>query len=222
MPELANDLRGGEVAIEALLAGSAKGAVERAARLRRDAQGAPVILRYIDCVHRIAIADIEQPLARAVAGDRVAHDDRRTNLCIMDQHLARSLGEVGHLLDSAREMVMDPAQRLLRPKRLLAALGEEGAHRCLVEVEKVDHIGKSFLSVIGYKYSAPERSTRSRTAPCPARRSRARHWLRYFSRNRRGWSQAAPALGRWRPSARDSSKSRCRLRAPGSSPGPRS
>src|SRR5437867_727397 len=146
MPQLANDLRGSQITIETLLAGGAKGAVERAPRLRRDAQRASVILRYIDCIHRIAIADIEQPLARAGAGNRSAHDDRSTNLCIMGQHLARGLGKVGHLPHSAREAMMDPAQRLLRPKRLLAALGEEGAHRWLVEVEEVDHKGKSFTA----------------------------------------------------------------------------
>ncbi len=74
VPQLPDDLAGRQVAVEALLAGRAERAVERAACLRRDAQRAAVVLGDVDRLHRVAVAGVEQPLARAVGGGGVADD----------------------------------------------------------------------------------------------------------------------------------------------------
>src|SRR5690606_1293135 len=63
------------------------------------------------------------------------------------------------------------------------------------------------------------RSTRSRRQPFPVRRNRAPHWRRSNRRSRRGSFRRRLPSGWSHPSARGSSRSRCRLRAPGSSPG---
>src|SRR5439155_24218356 len=47
MPELPDDFGNAQVAVEALLAGRAEGAVERTARLRSHAQGPPVAPRTV-------------------------------------------------------------------------------------------------------------------------------------------------------------------------------
>ena len=65
-PHLADDLGGGEVAVEALLRGRAERAVERAAHLRGDAQRAAVFLGDVDHLEGLAVAARQQPLARAV------------------------------------------------------------------------------------------------------------------------------------------------------------
>ena len=72
VPELPDDLGRRQIAVEALLAGGAERAVERATRLRRDAQRAAVVLGDVDHLDRIAGAHVEQPLARAVGRGGVA------------------------------------------------------------------------------------------------------------------------------------------------------
>ena len=71
-PQLPDDLGHGQVAVEALAAGRAERALQRAARLRRDAQRAARGLGDEYGFDRVAGADVEQPLAGAVGGGRVA------------------------------------------------------------------------------------------------------------------------------------------------------
>ena len=80
VPELGDDLARREVAAEALVAGGAEAAIHRAARLRRDAQGAAVVFRNEDRLDRIAAADIEQPLDGAVGRRLLARHRQRRDL----------------------------------------------------------------------------------------------------------------------------------------------
>ena len=91
VPQLADDLAGREVAVEALLAGRAERAVERAARLRRDAQRAAVVLGDVDRLDRVAVADVEQPLARAVGRGGVADDRGPAIVASRRERLAQRL-----------------------------------------------------------------------------------------------------------------------------------
>ena len=76
MPELGDDLGGRQVAAEALVAGRAEAAVDGAAGLRRDAQRAALRLGDEDGLDGVAVADVEQPLDRAVERDLLADDGR--------------------------------------------------------------------------------------------------------------------------------------------------
>ena len=66
-PQLRHDFARCEVAAEALMAGGAKAAAHSAARLRGNAQRAPVVFGDEHGFHRIAAAHVEQPLYCAVA-----------------------------------------------------------------------------------------------------------------------------------------------------------
>ena len=137
VPELADDLGRGQVAVETLLAGRAERAVERAARLRRDAQRPAVVFRDVDGLDGVAAADVEQPLARAVRRRRVAHDRRAADLGRAGELFPERLREVGHRVDVPGEALVHPAQHLLRSKRLLAQFGEESREAGGVEIEEV-------------------------------------------------------------------------------------
>ena len=164
----------GQVAVEALLAGRAERAVERAAGLRRDAQRAAVVLGDVDGLDRVAAADVEQPLARAVGRRRVAdHASAPRIVGDRGEPLAQRLREVGHRAEVVDEPLVHPARHLPRAKRLLAEVGEERGEAGGVEVEQVDHgrvrvLRTSMARVSGCRRRAPGRSRRSRPAPCPA------------------------------------------------------
>jgi hypothetical protein len=54
---------GGQVAVEALAAGGAEGAIQRTAGLRRNTQRAAVVLGMNTVSTALPVADVEQPLA---------------------------------------------------------------------------------------------------------------------------------------------------------------
>jgi len=72
----------------------------------------------VNRLDRIAAADVEQPLARAIAGDRVTHNERRPDLGVDHQRIAGGLGQIGHRLDAVGKRVMNPVQRLLGASRV--------------------------------------------------------------------------------------------------------
>src|SRR5438105_3258648 len=239
VPERADDLAHRKVAVESLLAGRAERAVERATGLRRYAKRSPIVFGDIHGFDRIRAADIEEPLARAVARYSVAHDCRHANLRIAGECITRHPGEIGHRVDAVRETAVDPAQRLPRAERLLAAFGEERSERRRIEVEKIDHVRKSETTskartrglarecifrclastrrrfcVTGCGSPAAERRIRSPSLPSPDRPSRGLRWRRYSGRSRRGSYPAPRSSDPSRPSGRGSSRWRHRLRAP--------
>src|SRR5437762_5090780 len=103
VPELADDLAHGKVAVESLLAGRAERAVERATGLRRYAKRSPIVFGDIHRFDRIRAADIEEPLACAVARYSVAHDCRLANLCVAGACITRQPGEIRHRVDVVAE-----------------------------------------------------------------------------------------------------------------------
>jgi hypothetical protein len=136
-----------EVAIEALLAGGAERAVEHAARLARHAQRAAVRLRNEYRLDRIALIDLEEPLARSILRQRVADDDRGINARRRGELVAQRLRDVAHAGEIRLAALMDPAQGLARAERLLALLGEEafqprGVQADQIHLENTSHAGK--------------------------------------------------------------------------------
>ncbi len=143
MPELADDLGGGEVAVEALLARRTKGAVERAADLARDAQRAAAGLGDEYGLDSIAAADFivdpQQPLARAIGSDGITHRHGAADFGFFRQFGTQRLGDVGHPLEVVFAETMHPAQHLARTEGLLAPLRKPGGQTFGVEIEQIDH-----------------------------------------------------------------------------------
>src|SRR6185295_18267000 len=105
---------GVEVAIEALLAGRAESAVERAARLARDAQSAAVGFGDEDRLDRVRFIHLQQPLSRAILGSRVADDDGRVDTRRRDELFPQRLRQVAHAGEVGLALLVDPAQELAR------------------------------------------------------------------------------------------------------------
>ena len=139
MPKLANDFRRAQVAVETLSARGAESTCQGAADLGGDAQRAAVGFRDEDGLDRVALTDIEQPLARAVGRNGIANRHRATNLRLLRQAQAQRLGHVSHLPEIVATAAMHPAQHLASPERLLAQAREPCSQAFGVEVEQIDH-----------------------------------------------------------------------------------
>ena len=225
VPELADDLGGRQVAVEALLAGRAERAVERAARLRRDAQRAAVVLRNVDRLDRVAVADVEQPLARAVGGGRVADRPSGRSIVAVGRELLAQRRATGRSsrrrrrrsagAPSATPAARETASRRGRRRRPRGSAASRSSR--LVTSAAGDRFAQRLKTAsAGKKYAISVRAVSGASEPCTALASID---LREIGADR---ARLRPSSGRWRPSGRGSSRSRCRPRAPGSSPGRRS
>ena len=208
-PHLADDLVGGEVAVEALLRGRAERAVERAAHLRGDAERAAVGLRDEHHLEGLHAVGAQQPLAGAV-GRVVARDDlRRADHGALGELRAEIAREVGHRREVALHALVHPVHELARAEGLAAERRDELLERGPLEPEqrgaRVDGSGVhgrfarcAAISRAGRpRWSG--RSTRSPARRSRDRPSRARCSPRCSARGRRGWCRARPSWGRWRP-----------------------
>src|SRR5690606_38749863 len=111
--QLTDDLTHGQVAIEALFAGRAETAIDGAARLRRDAQRAADVFWNIDGSDRIALPDVNQPLAGTAGGGVVGNNGRRRNHCARLELVAQGFGQIGHGVEVAGAELVYPALQLL-------------------------------------------------------------------------------------------------------------
>ena len=126
---------GGEVAHQALRAGMAERAGQRAADLARDAQRAAVFLGDIDGLDLLAVGKPKQPFARAVDRDLLGHDLGPRQREARGQFAAQLLGDVGHGGEIGRAAHIEPAPELahaharlpLRHAKRGEARGELGA-----------------------------------------------------------------------------------------------
>ena len=134
---LADDLGGGEVAVEALLRGRAERAIEHAAHLRGDAQRAAIVLRDEDHLEGLARIGPQQPLARAVGRALLADDLGRADLGPLVELRAKGLGEVRHRVELALAALVHPAHELAGAERLAAQLLHERIQRRPFEAEQV-------------------------------------------------------------------------------------
>jgi hypothetical protein len=165
-PQLGRDLGRRQVAAEALVAGGAETAAHGAARLAGDAQratvehgwpmaaprrrcdlGRPGIAEFRDehGLDRVARADVEQPLDRAVRRDMLGNDVQAANDGSAAELFAQRLGQVGHLREVRRALLVDPAEQLGRTKFLFAQLLAVGGQAWQIETEQVDRVHTNFL-----------------------------------------------------------------------------
>mmetsp|Transcript_21677 Transcript_21677/g.84466 ORF Transcript_21677/g.84466 Transcript_21677/m.84466 type:complete len:526 (+) Transcript_21677:1337-2914(+) len=144
-PQLGHDFGGRQVAAEALVAGRAEAAAHRTAGLAGHAQRAAVVFGDEYGFDRIARADIEQPLDRAVGRDMLGDDIQRADDGTAGELLAQRLGEVGHLFEVRRALLVDPAKQLGRTELLFAQLLAVGGQAWQIKTEQVDRVHTNFL-----------------------------------------------------------------------------
>ncbi len=195
VPELADDLGRGQIAVETLLAGGAEGAIERAAGLGRNAQRAAVLLgnedasrRHCRRRHPAATCACRRPTVSSRSTARAA-----ITACAAELR-AQTLGHVGHRRrnrprrSGASSAAPGGRETASRPDRRNQAVRPSASKSSRLTVMRL-------RSATGDRRSSPGRSRRFRPWPSPARRNRARRWRRCSRRNRRGWCPPSAFFG---------------------------
>ena len=118
-PHLADHFGGGEVAVEALLAGGAETAVQGTASLGRNAQGATFARGNINGLDAAAGLYAHHPFTGAIAGDVLADDFRSTNLSNGLELVAQGLADVSHGVEIIDAKVVNPLHDLTGTETLL-------------------------------------------------------------------------------------------------------
>src|SRR5258708_5025932 len=161
-PHLADDLRRAEIAVEALLRGRAKGAVEHATDLRGDAQRAALRLGNEHHFEGLRRVGAQQPLARAVGRLPGEDDLGQLDARPRAQLRAKILGQVGHLIESLDATLVQPMLELARaigPRSQTQDPGLEFTRRQTQQVDRRIH-----AQVLGHSSVPLKKKPISRTA----------------------------------------------------------
>jgi len=118
-PHLADDFGGGEVAIEALLAGGAETAVQGTACLGRNAQSATFALGNVHGLDTATGRHAHYPLAGTVAGNVLADHFGTTHLGNGLELVAQGLADVRHGVEIVDAKVVNPLHYLTGTETLL-------------------------------------------------------------------------------------------------------
>jgi len=140
-----------------LLARRAETAVHGAAGLGGDAQGAAVVFRDEHGFHGIAIAYVNEPLARAIRRRMVADDGRGAHFGARGQLVAQRLGQVRHGVEIGSAELVYPALQLFRTKRFLSQLGAVGDELRGIKVQQVGE-GRRIHDLVYSKNPSPRAS----------------------------------------------------------------
>src|SRR5690606_28237067 len=124
-----DDLAGREVAREAERAGRAEAAGERAADLGRDAERVSPLLRDEDGLDPSPVEGAEQQLLRAVDRTLLGDDLERLERELRRDLAAQTGGQIAHLLEIGRVLLVEPARDLVRAIGGPAPPREERAQR---------------------------------------------------------------------------------------------
>src|SRR5690606_36791771 len=111
--------------VETLVARGAEAAIDGAAGLAGHAQRAAVVFGNEDGLDGIALAHVEQPLARAIGGALLGVDRRRLDAAALRKLAAEVAGQVGHGVERVGAALVDPALQLAGAKRLAAPLPDQ-------------------------------------------------------------------------------------------------
>ncbi|RMT72361.1 hypothetical protein ALP42_05570 [Pseudomonas savastanoi pv. nerii] len=136
-PHLTDDFGGGEVAVEALLAGGAETAIQGTARLGRNTQGATLALRDIDGLDTAAGLYAHHPFTGAVAGDVLADHFGTANFGTGLELFAQGLADVRHRVEIVDAEVVNPLHDLTGTEALLPDRVEEFLHFLLSQPQQV-------------------------------------------------------------------------------------
>lgn len=130
---LVYDLLDGKGARKAGEAGSAKRAAHAAASLGGNADGELAARGHTDGLHRHAIGELQQVLARTVARDLLGDLNRHVKREALGKLRAQGLGQVGHLVKRGRLLLAKPLDKLFSAKRRLAKFLDKGTNLVLGE-----------------------------------------------------------------------------------------
>lgn len=131
--DLVHDFLCGKGAREAGKAGGAKRAAHTAARLRGNADSELAARGHADSLHRHAVRELQQVLARTVARDLLGDLNRRVKREALGKLRAQGLGQVSHLVKRSRLLLAKPLDKLLSAKRRLAKFLDKGTNLVLGE-----------------------------------------------------------------------------------------
>ena len=123
--QLLEDLAAGEVAAEAHGAGGAERARQRAARLRRDADRAPVAVPHQHRLDREPVQRAEPRLHRLVGRALLLVEDQVGERQLAGESRADGLRQRRHLVPGGREVARHTLPDLLSPIRWLAPVSEQ-------------------------------------------------------------------------------------------------
>ena len=126
---LTDDFAGLEVAVEALLRGTAELAIQRTTHLRGNAQRAATGFRDEHHLHGlrgcIFASGAHNPLAGAVRRGLLEQHLRQTDFSDFRELGAEALGQVGHRVKIGDAGLVEPFHQLPRPEGLFAHSGHE-------------------------------------------------------------------------------------------------
>ena len=163
-PDLADDLGRAEVPVEALLRGGTKAAVQRTAGLRGDTERAAALFRDEHRLDGVVGIDPEQPFAGPVPGALLVDDGGRPDLGPGPQLGAQGPGQIGHAGKVSQPMMINPFQRLVRVKRLVAVPGEPGPQTGRVIIQQIEPRRGHHSGARGQISPAPKKKASSRAA----------------------------------------------------------
>ena len=136
-PQLRQNFTGRQIAAETLVAGGAKTATHRTARLRRHTQSAAIVFGNEHGFHRIAVTHIEQPLDGAVSRVVTRDGCERQNLRADLELFAQRLGQIGHLVEVLCAFLVDPAKQLGGSETLLPEPLTKNGQTVEIEIKQV-------------------------------------------------------------------------------------
>ena len=122
MPKLTNNFRCFQITVKALLARRTKQTVHCTASLRRDTKRAAAVLRNVNHLNGVAVADIKQPLTSSVSGGFISNNFGPPNLSNLLKFGSKGLGEIRHFRKIACSAAMNPTLKLFRTERFLSEI----------------------------------------------------------------------------------------------------
>ena len=138
--DLVDDLRRGEISLEAHGSGKAEGTSHGAAHLRRDAQGVSVRFRNEDRFDNVAVTEPEAELDAAVCRFLDKRIGETGNKGMLRQDTPEFLCQIGHLGKIRNPRAIEPTHYLFAAKGRLAEAFDVGNESRLGEILQIDFI----------------------------------------------------------------------------------
>ena len=134
---LADDFRGGKIAVETLRAGRTEAAVQSTPDLRRNAQRAASGFGNEHGFDGAAAVHAEQPFVRGIGGLLLEHRLRRNDLDGALELIPQGFADIRHLREIGDVAMINPLHHLLGAIRFFAELLEQIAQTLAIVVEQI-------------------------------------------------------------------------------------